>query len=175
MSYIWGRLEAQHAQPWPIWQDKTFDVTFGLVLPFVCGKQVCCSGEEEWLPATKSLMLESISSTRAAPGYCFRKLPRSKFQTKTVGVAGLDFWNLDGWVLFAFRNQKLPVCKVVFVQMQESWCDVTGHPLEKQWLWGDGLVRPAASEVTLHISLDTDETNETAACYNLRPLECSLF
>lgn len=39
-----------------------------------------CSGGEGSPPATKSLMLESVRSTQAAPGYCSRKQPRRKRQ-----------------------------------------------------------------------------------------------
>ena len=61
------------------------------------------------------------------------------------------------WEIFSGRNLRLPVCEVVFVQVQESWCNVTGHPLENQRLWGHGLARPAASEVTLHIPLERNQ------------------
>lgn len=105
-------------------------------------------------PATKSLMLESVRSTQAAPGYCSRKKPRGRGQvallTETRCLTAA--WTLDRCDV---RHRFLPVCEVVFVHVQESCGDVTGHPLEDQGLWGHGLCSPAAPEVTLHIALHT--------------------
>lgn len=51
------------------------------------------------------------------------------------------------------RKMFLPVCEVVFMQVQESRGDVTGHLLENQRFWGHVFCSPAALEVPFHIPL----------------------
>lgn len=118
-------------------------------------------------------MLESVRSTQAAPGYCSRKQPRRKRQILLIRSR---YWQGDICVCVWYRiaeNCFLPVCEVVFVQVHESRGDVTSHPLKNQGLRGHGFCSPAASEVTLHIPLDTEERNKTSECYSLWPLEGS--
>ena len=117
-------------------------------------------------------MLESVRSTQAAPGYCSRKQPRRKRQILLIMAR---YCQDDICVCYLItENCFLPVCEVVFVQVQESRGDVTSHPLKNQGLRGHGFCSPAASEVTLHIPLDTEESNKRSECYSLWPLEGSL-
>lgn len=66
------------------------------------------------------------------------------------------------------------VSEVVFVQVQQSRCNVTRHLLKNQRLWGHVLCSPAALKVALHISLDRTQQWERPMCYNLWPLEGSV-
>lgn len=66
-----------------------------------------------------------------------------------------------------------PVRKVVFVQMQESWSNVTCHLLKNERLGGHVLCSPAALEVALQVSLDTTQKSTKHVCYSLWPLEGS--
>lgn len=62
-------------------------------------------GDDGSPPATKSLMLESIMNTQAAPGYCSRKQPKSKIQIQNQLVLWFKHACINLWL-----QEKLRTC-----------------------------------------------------------------
>lgn len=74
--------------------------------------------------------------TQAAPGYCSMKQPRILIHRRSrATVCSFPLM----WCVFVSRTSWLPVREVVFVHVQESRGDVTGHPLKDQGLRGHGF------------------------------------
>lgn len=100
-------------------------------------------------PATKSLMLESVTRTQSAPGYCCQETPDLEVQRP----AGLKITRRINMRRKAKGDRSSPVNIIVFVKVHKARSNLARHPLKYQRVRGHRVCCPTATEVSFNVSL----------------------